>query len=389
METIKKKRQLSDVTITHVSYVRRGANKKQFFLAKSACRHSDVEFKVKFLSKNDNADEKRLLYGVVYEPDSEDTYGDFMTKDEIEKTAHEFLEHYRNIDTEHNLLAGAGVVVESYVAPVSLSIGDNVVKAGSWVLVTRASEDIWEAWKDGDITGYSMFGISREAKTSKGEPTMKSWMNKVLEAIGLSKSFDEEMEKTFDLMSKNPYFIMEVMQEDFFNTISWDSASEEQLTALSASMKSAAGYIDKKISSIAKSADVPTAEPETSTEAPVVDETLAMAEPETTTDTKSETIVEETEPETPEITETEPVAVEKTAENPEVVSIETVIKSVGEQFLQSLKEMEQRFESKFAEINKSLIETNDKLNDKQTESSVAVPTHVEIKRSAPAGHGLL
>lgn len=380
METIKKKRQLSDVTITHVSYVRRGANKKQFFLAKSVCKQADAEFKVRFLSKGDNTGEKRLLYGIVYEPDTEDTYGDFMTRDEIEKTAHEFLEHYRNIDTEHNLLAGAGVVVESYVAPVSLSIGDNVIKAGSWVLVTRASEDIWEAWKNGDITGYSMFGISREAKTSKGEPTMKSWMNKVLETIGLSKTFDEEMEKTFDLMSKNPYFIMDIMQEDFFNNISWDSASEEQLTALSASMKSAAEYIDKKISSIAKSADVPIVEPET----PVVDETTAMTEPET----EPETTPEANEPETSEVTETpetEPTAVEKT----EVVSIETVLKSMGEQFLQSLKDMEQRFESKFAEINKSLAETNDKLNDKQTESAVAVPAHTEIKRSAPAGHGLL
>ena len=92
---------------------------------------------------------------------------------------------------------------------------------------------------------------------------MKSWINKILEAIGLSKTFDEEMEKTFDLMSKNPYFIMEIMQEDFFNTISWDSASEEQLTALSASMKSAAEYIDKKISTVAKSADIPTEEPKT------------------------------------------------------------------------------------------------------------------------------
>ncbi len=377
MEVIKKKRQLSDVTITHVSYVRRGANKKQFFLAKSVCKQADAEFKVRFLSKGDNVGEKRLLYGIVYEPDTEDTYGDFMTRDEIEKTAHEFLEHYRNIDTEHNLLAGAGVVVESYVAPVSLSIGDDVIKAGSWVLVTRASEDIWEAWKNGEITGYSMFGISREAKTSKGEPTMKSWMNKVLEAIGLSKSFDEEMEKTFDSMSKNPYFIMEIMQEDFFNTISWDSASEEQLIALSTSMKSAAEYIDKKISSIAKSADESTAEPETSTETTIAKNTNDSSEPETTDNTETETI--------PEKTDSEPVEVEKT----EVVSIETVIKSVGEQFLQSLKEMEQRFESKFAEINKSLIETNDKLNDKQTESSVAVPTHVEIKRSAPAGHGLL
>ena len=386
METIKKKRQLSDVTITHVSYVRRGANKKQFFLAKSACRHSDTEFKVKFLSKNDDADEKRLLYGVVYEPDSEDTYGDFMTEDEIEKTAHEFLEHYRNIDTEHNLLAGAGVVVESYVAPVSLSIGDNVIKAGSWVLVTRASEDIWEAWKNGEITGYSMFGISRDAKTSKGEPTMKSWMNKVLEAIGLSKSFDEEMEKAFDSMSRNPYFIMDIMREDFFNNISWDSASEEQLTALSTSMKSAAEYIDKKISEVAKSADESVAEPETSTETTIAKNTNDSSEQETTDNAEAETIPEKTEPETP---ETESSTVEKTAENPEVVSIETVIKGVGEQFMQSLKEMEQRFESKFAEINKSLIETNDKLNDKQTESSVAVPTHVEIKRSAPAGRGLL
>lgn len=377
METIKKKRQLSDVTITHVSYVRRGANKKQFFLAKSVCKQADAEFKVRFLSKGDNVGEKRLLYGIVYEPDTEDTYGDFMTKDEIEKTAHEFLEHYRNIDTEHNLLAGAGVVVESYVAPVSLSIGDDVIKAGSWVLVTRASEDIWEAWKNGEITGYSMFGISREAKTSKGEPTMKSWMNKVLEAIGLSKSFDEEMEKAFDSMSRNPYFIMDIMQEDFFNNISWDSASEEQLIALSTSMKSAAEYIDKKISSIAKSADESTAEPETSTETTIAKNTNDSSEPETTDNTETETI--------PEKTDSEPVEVEKT----EVVSIETVIKGVGEQFLQSLKEMEQRFESKFAEINKSLIETNDKLNDKQTESSVAVPTHVEIKRSAPAGHGLL
>jgi hypothetical protein len=175
---------------------------------------------------------------------------------------------------------------------------------------------------------------------------------------------------------------MEVMQEDFFNTISWDSASEEQLTALSASMKSAAEYIDKKISNIAKSADVPTEEPKIQPETSVVDDTTTATEPETNT----ETTESETAPETP---ETETSTVEKTAENPEVVSIETVIKGVGEQFLQSLKELEQRFESKFAEINKSLIETNDKLNDKQTESSVAVPTHVEIKRSAPAGHGLL
>lgn len=367
MAKVKKKRQLKDVTVTHVSYVRRGVNKKQFFLAKSICDRAEVEFPVRFFAKQDEESEKKLLYGVVYEPDLEDACGDVMTSDEIEKTAHEFLQFYRNIDTEHNLLAGAGVVVESYIAPVNFNIGGNEIKAGSWVLVTKANDEIWEAWKNGDITGYSMFGISRETQVSKGEPIMKSWIKKMLDAVGLSKSFDEVMANTIDKMSTNPFFIMDIMREDFFNNISWDSANEEQLTALSASMKSAVEYIDKKIASLASPEQQPETEP-VSKSVPV-----AVVEPpaEPTKPDQSNEPAAEPEPE------------------PEQPVVE-VIKSMGTEFLQAVKDMESRFDGKIAELSKAIADTNNKLNDKLTNSAVSIPASVVAQRaSRPRGSGLV
>jgi hypothetical protein len=384
MAKVEKKRMLKDVTITHVSYVRRGANKKQFFLAKSVCDKAEIEFPVKFIAKQDESSEKKLLYGIVYEPDCEDTYGDFMTKDEIEKTAHEFLQYYRNIDTEHNLLAGAGIVVESYIAPINLSIGGNEIKAGSWVLVTKASDEIWDAWKAGDITGYSMFGISRETQMSKGEPTMKSWVKKMLETIGLSKNFDEVMAETLEKMSSNPFFIMDIMQEDFLNNISWDSANEEQLTALSASLKSAAEYIDKKISSIAKSNPMPEVPEEPKPEEPKKEE---PKEQETENPIPESKPVEKAIPE--EIpaknVEEEPMP----ENNKDKSTIEEVVKSIGDEFLKSIKSMEDKFNGKIAELTKSVQETNEKLNEKRTDSAVSVPAQDRVQKVQIHGKGLV
>lgn len=378
MDKVKKGRLLKDVTITHVSYVKRGANKKQFFLAKSMCNRAEIEFPVKFIAKNDEDASKKLLYGIVYEPDTEDSYGDLMTRDEIEKTAHEFLEFYRNIDTEHNLLAGAGVVVESYVAPVPFSVGDQTIKAGSWVLVTRASDEIWDAWQNGDITGYSMFGITRETQMSKGEPTMKSWFNKMFEALGITKSFDETMAGVIEKMTSCPFFIMDIMQEDFFNNISWDSATEEQLTALSASMKSAAEYIDKKISDIAKSDP---AEPETPKN-PESTEPEAAPEPEP--EPEQTEPAKQAKPEVP-AEPAQPVTKSEPAED----AFQLIAKSIGEQVNASIKEMEQRFETRIAGIEKSISETTEKLNETVTRSTAVVPSANQAERTKPKGYGLI
>ncbi|MCY9097432.1 XkdF-like putative serine protease domain-containing protein [Bacillus inaquosorum] len=154
-------RELVNAKITHVSYVDKAANQKQFFFMKSE-KQPDFHKEVKVLAKE--ADEQKLVYGIVYEPDTVDAHGDFMTAAEIEKAAHGFLKDAREIDKQHDFQGGVGAVVESYVAPADFEMNGETIKKGSWVLVTKASEEIWEEIKKGEITGYSMAGIADIAK---------------------------------------------------------------------------------------------------------------------------------------------------------------------------------------------------------------------------------
>lgn len=154
-------RELINAKITHVSYVDKAANQKQFFFMKSE-KQPDFQKEVKVLAKE--ADEQKLVYGIVYEPDTVDAHGDFMTAAEIEKAAHGFLKDAREIDKQHDFQGGVGEVVESYVAPADFEMNGETIKKGSWVLVTKASEAVWNEIKKGEITGYSMAGIADIAK---------------------------------------------------------------------------------------------------------------------------------------------------------------------------------------------------------------------------------
>ena len=140
-------RELVNAKITHVSYVDKAANQKQFFFMKSE-KQPDFQKEVKVLAKE--ADEQKLAYGIVYEPDTVDAHGDFMTAAEIDK--------------QHDFQGGVGEVVESYVAPADFEMNGETIKKGSWVLVTKASEAVWDEIKKGEITGYSMAGIADIAK---------------------------------------------------------------------------------------------------------------------------------------------------------------------------------------------------------------------------------
>lgn len=157
-------RELVNAKITHVSYVDKAANQKQFFFMKSE-KQPDFQKEIKVLTKAE--DEKKLVYGIVYEPDMLDAHGDFMTADEIEKAAHGFLKDAREIDKQHDFQGGVGEVVESYVAPADFEINGEVIKKGSWVLVTKASDEVWEQIKKGDITGYSMAGTAETIEKQK------------------------------------------------------------------------------------------------------------------------------------------------------------------------------------------------------------------------------
>lgn len=180
-------RKLKNATITHVSYVDKGANKKKFFLTKSE-EQPTFEKDVKVLINKD--DEQRLVYGVVYEPDTPDAHNDMMDAEEIEKAAHTFLKEYRNIDKQHDFQGGYGEVVESYVAPQDFQVGEETISKGSWVLVTKADEETWESIKKGDITGYSMAGMAEVEEVEKQEDKQ---MNKFFK---LMKEFFTGVEKS-------------------------------------------------------------------------------------------------------------------------------------------------------------------------------------------------
>ena len=109
--------------------------------------------------KNEKLLNKGLVYGVVYVPDEIDTDGDSAPAHVIEKAAHDFLPRAM-LDIEH-IKDTEAEVVESYIAPQDLKLpgSTELVKSGSWILVTRVkSNNLREMIKSGEITGYSLFG---------------------------------------------------------------------------------------------------------------------------------------------------------------------------------------------------------------------------------------
>jgi hypothetical protein len=155
--------ELKDAKITHISLVDKGANGRPFAIIKEEGKEPVQKSIV--IAKADKA--KQIVYGVVYEPDVVDAHGDFMTAEEIEKAAHAFMEsqHTHNIDKQHDLEADEGYVVESYIAPIDMQLGDQEIKKGSWVAGVKVTNaETWAAIEKGEITGFSMWGVGKRVK---------------------------------------------------------------------------------------------------------------------------------------------------------------------------------------------------------------------------------
>ncbi len=115
-------------------------------------------------------DEKMQVFGVVLEPDSVDTQGDTISAEEIERAAHRFLVKSRVIGKQHKQKAEADVI-ESAIARSPFKLGDQEVKAGSWVIGVQVNDQaLWEGIKSGEFTGFSVGGRAiRRAVDADGE----------------------------------------------------------------------------------------------------------------------------------------------------------------------------------------------------------------------------
>lgn len=111
--------------------------------------------------------EQRVVRGVVLDVCDEhscvpDLQNDIIKADEIERAAHGFMVRVQRgegaIDVDHEAPADA-VVVESFIAPVDFTEGEQTIRKGSWFLAVKVFDDaLWKSVKDGTRTAFSIGG---------------------------------------------------------------------------------------------------------------------------------------------------------------------------------------------------------------------------------------
>lgn len=170
--------EIRNAQISFVSLVDKAANKRKFAIIKADATPI-FEKSIPILKVDD---EKRIVTGVVYEPDVLDAHGEFMTADEIEKAAHQFLKDFRNIDKQHDFVAGQAEVVESWIAKEDGKLGDQDIVKGTWLMSVHVpDDDTWNEIKKGELTGFSMGGVGERVEhVEKSEIEQATGLLKVL-----------------------------------------------------------------------------------------------------------------------------------------------------------------------------------------------------------------
>jgi uracil-DNA glycosylase family 4 len=141
------------------------------------------------------AADKQIVYGVVLDPygkngPQEDAHLDWNPPNEIEQTAHDFMQGPKVIGIQHQKQANAKLLEnwiepypskEDYIAAMDgrphkvyrRKFGDDILHSGSWVVGVQLGDAEWKLFQDGKINAFSPGGIGVR------EPLKKEDMPKV------------------------------------------------------------------------------------------------------------------------------------------------------------------------------------------------------------------
>lgn len=214
---------LKDAKITHISLVDKGANGVPFAIIKDTGKNA-IQKQVQ-IAKID--DDKRIVKGVVYQPDVADAHDDQMDEGEIEKAAHLFMEkqHTYNIDKQHDLEADKGFVIESYIAPCDMTLGEQQIAKGSWVAAVKVTDDdTWEAIKKGEITGFSMWGVGKREEIE--EEVSKGILSRIAKALGLIEKGTVADKYHKNRKNREFWAAQDALNSVLFNWDTWQSGME-------------------------------------------------------------------------------------------------------------------------------------------------------------------
>lgn len=160
MRTVEKAYEITDAKISFVSLVDRAANLRPFLITKAEDGTASFTSGGRIIRKDS---ENHYVTGIVYEPMTEDSQGNYMTEEEIVKAAIWYAKNGDQVDLQHSFepLSGASVV-ESWVAKADFVLGGDTIRKGTWLMTVEVTDaDIWNRIEKGEITGFSMGGIGK------------------------------------------------------------------------------------------------------------------------------------------------------------------------------------------------------------------------------------
>lgn len=191
---------LSDARIQFVSLVDKAANKKQFLITKAEGSSASFQSYGRIVKADS---ESHFVTGIVYEPMAEDTDGEYMTAEEIEKAAHWYMKNAGNVDIQHCFVKAEGIdVVESFVAKSDMDIDGTPIKKGTWLMTVEVGDAaVWESIQKGEITGFSMGGVANRSdedvdldSIEKSENIPESFFGKLTNAIKAAFKTEKQVE---------------------------------------------------------------------------------------------------------------------------------------------------------------------------------------------------
>lgn len=243
---IEKAYAISNARISYVSLVDKAANKHKFLLTKAENGAANFTSTGRIVKTDSDS---HYVTGIVYEPMTEDTDGNYMTEAEITKAAHWFMKNDGDVDVQHCFKKAKGVeVVESYVAKADMEIeGQNITK-GTWLMTMEVTDgDTWEAIEKGRITGFSMGGVGEysdedvELEDVEKADEPKGLLKKLAKALGMDVVEKGKVKDTFERRIKSDNFftvwgcLRDALEGNFYNAEKgmweWGLTSDEAVIA--------------------------------------------------------------------------------------------------------------------------------------------------------------
>ena len=162
---------LLNLNVNFISIVDDGANRKPIVYKNDTGDQARFDLPIRIVKSDE---EKGLIYGVVYEPDTVDTQGDWADSATIERAAHDFLikGKVRMVDTMHDYTPIDGGVVESFIKNGEAKNYPDA-KDGAWLVAIKPDDMTKMKVKSGEYRGLSLSGTAlpdNEKRKSKEQP---------------------------------------------------------------------------------------------------------------------------------------------------------------------------------------------------------------------------